>query len=214
MTDQQMLNTLCEKTAELSINASPQQHILMQKWVRLLRQWNEKYNLSANHSADDILADLVIDSLYALSHLRGERIVDVGSGAGVPGIPLAIYCPDQHFTLVDSVGKKARFMEHCRISLGIGNISVEHLRVEALLPQKPFSTIISRAFSPLSDFVRASYHLGDNTSLWLTFKNAQVAQEIEAMKQRAGEGMDWSIQSHDYPSHAKTRKLITATLSQ
>ena len=195
-----------------SITAEDQQHHLIIRWLRLLQKWNATYNLSAKYDARDIIDGLVIDSLAGLKYLHGNHIVDVGSGAGIPGIILAIYCPDKHFTLVDSALKKTNFMEHCRITLNIKNISVQRIRVEDFQPQRAFDTIISKAFGKVAKFVTSSFHLGTDKSVWLTYKNNVNQDEFEQLSNPQICNMQWHFEAYDYQYDKQTRKLISLTL--
>ncbi len=120
----------------------------------LLDEWGERMNLTAIRDRDQQLTKHVLDSLSVRPHLRGTRIADIGSGAGFPGIPLAIVAPGLHFALIESVGKKCRFLEHVRDALGLPNVEVIQSRAEAHKPSMRYDTVLARAVGPIADLVR------------------------------------------------------------
>jgi 16S rRNA (guanine527-N7)-methyltransferase len=141
----------------LAIPEAAQIHLL--QYLALIRKWNKVHNLTAVREPEAMLVRHLLDSLAVLPYIAGSRIADVGSGAGLPGIPLAIARPDWHVLLVESNHKKAVFLQQARIELGLENVEVMAERVENIGPNKGFDTIISRAFSDLVDFVKLAGHL-------------------------------------------------------
>lgn len=150
-------------------------------WLLLLEKWNRVYNLTAVAHARRI-PRLVLESAAAAPYLRGAEIIDVGSGAGIPGIVLAVLAPERRYTLLDGNAKKARFLEHCRISLALENVVVVRDRAETFHPRTPFDTIISRACARLSDFTATTRHLGHGGTLWLALKGAVPAAEYARLR--------------------------------
>jgi len=124
------------------------QHCL--DYVALLQKWNKAYNLTAIREPEAMLTKHIVDSLSIQPYLVGSQILDVGTGAGLPGIPLAIAEPNKQFTLLDGNGKKIRFIRQVLIELGLTNVELIHGRIEALC-ERSFSSITTRAFSALSD---------------------------------------------------------------
>jgi 16S rRNA (guanine527-N7)-methyltransferase len=122
----------------------------------LLDEWNARFNLTAIRDRPAQLTKHLLDSLTVQPYLRGQRIADVGSGAGFPGIPLAIVEPGRHFSLIESTGKKCRFLEHVREALGLANVEVVQARAEAYHPEVRFDTVIARAVGPVADLVKAA----------------------------------------------------------
>ncbi len=140
--------------AAMDIEAAPK---LVQDFTRLLRlldKWNRAFNLTAVRDPAEMVSRHILDSLSARPFLSGVSILDVGTGAGFPGLPLALVESQRHFTLLDSGGKKIRFVRHALGELALDNVIVEHLRVEAFEPADLYDAVISRAFSSLGDFVR------------------------------------------------------------
>jgi 16S rRNA (guanine527-N7)-methyltransferase len=128
------------------------------RYLDELQHWNEAYNLTAVRAPVDMVFRHVLDSLVVLPHMRG-RIVDVGSGAGLPGVPLAIANPTLPITLLDSSLKKARFLRHVKRELALDNVEVLQQRVEKYHAKEPFDTVVSRAFAALGEFLQAALHL-------------------------------------------------------
>ena len=124
------------------------------EFVELLQHWNQAYNLTAVRDPGEMLVKHLLDSLAVLPHVSGTPVQDVGAGAGLPGIPLAIALPESRFVLLDSNGKKTRFMVHAAATLKLSNVEVVQSRVEGYRPAVPFVTVISRAFASLGEFVK------------------------------------------------------------
>ncbi|NNM82891.1 MAG: 16S rRNA (guanine(527)-N(7))-methyltransferase RsmG [Burkholderiales bacterium] len=129
----------------------------MLSYVDLMAKWNRVYNLTAIRDRERMISHHLLDSLSVLAHLEGKTFADIGSGGGLPGIPLAIACPDSEFTLVESNQKKSNFLKQCRIELGLHNVRVEARRVEEVSGH--FDCVISRAFADAAEFVNLSRHL-------------------------------------------------------
>lgn len=142
--------------AELGLVLSAQQDQQLQTYLDLLQRWNKVYNLTAVRDPAQMLPLHLWDSLAVVPFIQAESCLDVGSGAGLPGIPLAILRPNQEFTLLDTNGKKTRFIQQAALELGLTNLKVVQTRVEQWQPAQPFAAIISRAFASLADFVTVS----------------------------------------------------------
>jgi len=131
-------------------------------YLDLLAKWNRTYNLTAVREPARMVSQHVLDSLAILSHLslaRGSSLLDIGSGGGLPGIPLAVARPKVAVTVLDSSSKKATFLEQARIELGLQNLTVVCARVEAFVPHRAFDVVVSRAFAELADFARLAARL-------------------------------------------------------
>ncbi len=129
------------------------------QYADLLLKWNRAYNLTAVDDPLEIVSRHLLDSLAILPFLAGRQFIDVGTGPGLPGIPLAIACPDRHFTLLDSNGKKVRFLFQARAALELGNVREVQSRVEDFRPEAGFDGVISRAFTSLSGMADKCRHL-------------------------------------------------------
>lgn len=149
------------QTLGLALSASVCDQLL--KYTQLLAKWNRTYNLTAVRDPLAMVSHHLLDSLAVLPHLEtagaGARIADVGSGAGLPGVPLALARPDWHVALVESNDKKAAFLQQAKIELALANVEIHARRVEAWHPADRFAVVISRAFAELADFVAACKHL-------------------------------------------------------
>lgn len=144
-----------------------EQQQLLERYLALLQRWNQVYNLTAVRDPKQMQALHIADSLSVAAFIQGQTCLDVGSGAGLPGIPLAIIQPQRHFTLLDTNGKKTRFMQQAVLELGLNNVTVIQTRVESWQPLQRFDAIISRAFASLADFVRfTGHHLQDGGILY------------------------------------------------
>ncbi|MBS3916981.1 MAG: 16S rRNA (guanine(527)-N(7))-methyltransferase RsmG, partial [Sulfuritalea sp.] len=146
--------------AALGEDLPPPVHKQLLAFAALLGKWNKVYNLTALRDEAQVISHHLLDSLAVLPHLgRARRLADIGSGGGLPGIPLAIVRPAMQVALVESNQKKTSFLTQAKIELGLANISVHCERVEAWQPAEKCDVVISRAFSDLAEFVRLSGHL-------------------------------------------------------
>ena len=164
--------------AELGLALSAPQELLLVHYVELLDKWNRVYNLTAVRETGRMLSYHVLDSLAALPLVAGQRILDVGSGGGMPGIPFAISRPDWSLTLLDANHKKTTFLKQAVIELGLANTEVVCERVEAFQPEHKFDVITSRAFSDLAEFVRLTRHLLAEGGEWAALKGVYPDEEI------------------------------------
>jgi len=128
-------------------------------YVELLHKWNKTYNLTSVRDPMQMLVRHILDSIVVNPHLEGHRFIDVGTGPGLPGIPLAIVRPDSHFTLLDSLGKRVRFLRQVQHELGLTKIEPVQSRVEEFIPEPAFDGVISRAFASLQDMLTWCHHL-------------------------------------------------------
>lgn len=138
--------------------AESDQHKLVQ-YVTTLHKWNKTHNLTAIRNPEQMISRHLLDSLSIANYLNGQTLLDVGSGAGLPGIPLALVKPHLNVTLLDSVLKKTRFMLFAASSLGLGNVSVKHARVESLIKEDGYDIIVARAFSSIDKLCAVTEHL-------------------------------------------------------
>jgi 16S rRNA (guanine527-N7)-methyltransferase len=150
-------------------------------YLAALCKWNKAYNLTAVREPADMVTRHIVDALSVQPYLHGTRVLDVGTGAGLPGIPLALVNPDKHFTLLDSNGKKVRFVQHAVGALGLRNVKPVQARVEAWETDETYDTIISRAFSSLADFINSSGRLLAPDGCLLAMKGKLPLAEIHAL---------------------------------
>jgi len=162
--------------AGISLPENQQQQLV--DYVALLHKWNKAYNLTSVRSPDEMLVRHILDSIVVEPHLQGTRFIDVGTGPGLPGIPLAIVRPDAHFTLLDSLGKRIRFLRQVQHELGLTNITPVQSRVEAFPAEPPFDGVISRAFASLSDMVNWCQHLPGEQGYFYALKGLRPDDEI------------------------------------
>lgn len=168
---------------ELGVELTEQQQTQLLDYLALLIKWNKAYNLTAVRDPDEMVSRHLLDSLSVVPFVAevGDNWLDVGSGGGMPGIPLAILFPERRFTLLDSNGKKTRFLTQVKLELKLANLEVIHNRVEAFTPEQPFNGICSRAFSSLEDFSNWTRHLGDGNTQWLAMKGVHPDDELQAL---------------------------------
>lgn len=155
----------------------------LQKLVALLRElgrWGRRVNLTAILEPGEMVSAHVLDSLAVRSFIRGPRVIDIGTGAGFPGLPLAIAEPDTEFTLLDSNGKKIGFVTHVIGELGLTNVTAVKARAEDYAPGKRFDTVIARALATVPRLVELSAHLVREDGQLLALKGKYPAAELEA----------------------------------
>lgn len=165
---------------------SQDQRALLLAYLGLLVKWNRAYNLTAVRDPRQMVARHLLDSLAVLPHVEGGRIADIGAGAGLPGIPLAIALPQRQFVLLDSNGKKTRFLNQVRLDLALDNVLVVQSRAEAYRPASPFDTLVSRAFAPLVDYWRWCRHLVAPGGVMLAMKGPEPVDELRQLTQISG----------------------------
>ena len=158
---------------------------LLMEYVTELMNWNRVYNLTSVRKPTDIVTRHILDSLTILPHLHGERILDIGTGAGLPGIPLAIACPEREFVLLDSSSKKLRFVQQTLGILNLDNVTLVDSRVEEFQPDALFNTIICRAFSDLPDFYRYAARLCNDEGRMLAMKGVYPMTEVECLEDKS-----------------------------
>ncbi len=153
----------------------------LQNYLVLFNKWNKAYNLSAVRDPDEMVYRHILDSLSVAAHVNGDSFIDVGTGGGLPGIPLAILFPQKKFTLLDSNGKKTRFLFQVKTELKLNNVSVENSRVEKFQPAELFDGVISRAFASLKDMTDGCRHLlVEGGSFW-AMKGLYPQDELSQM---------------------------------
>lgn len=148
-------------------------------YVMLMHKWNKIYNLTSVRDPQQMLVKHIVDSIVVAPFLAQKQYIDVGTGPGLPGIPLAIMCPDKHFVLLDSLGKRVRFMKQVAYELKLSNIEPIQSRVEDYQPNIKIDGVISRAFASLKDMLHWCQHLVDSQGVFLALKGQLPADELE-----------------------------------
>lgn len=174
------MTTLLDGARALALDLDEAQLAKLVAHLDLLDDWNTRMNLTAIRDRPSQLTKHLLDSLTVLPYLQGDRIADVGSGAGFPGIPLAIVAPHRHFTLIESTGKKCRFLEHVREALELGNVEVVQSRAESYKPEVRFDTVLARAVGPIADLVKVAGLLVVGGGRLLAMKGRYPEDELAA----------------------------------
>lgn len=170
--------TVVAGAAQLGIELSESQAAQLIRLLDELDDWNQRMNLTAIRERGAQITKHLLDSLSVQPFLHGERLVDVGTGAGFPGLPLAIVNPARDFTLLDSTAKKLRFIEHVVALLGLRNVQTVHTRAENFHPPQRFDIVISRAVGPVEQFVKWAGHLCVGGGRLLAMKGRDPAAEL------------------------------------
>lgn len=165
---------------ELDLPSGAQRKLL--QYIRLLHKWNRTYNLTAVRDMRQMVTRHILDSMTVYPFIKGQRVLDVGSGAGLPGIPLAFAFPDIHMVLLDSNGKKARFMRQAVMELNLGNAEVVQERAEDYQPDHKFDTLISRAFGSIASMSQLADALCEPGCRILAMKGAYPLAELEQIE--------------------------------
>jgi 16S rRNA (guanine527-N7)-methyltransferase len=185
------------------------QQSMLLSYLALLEHWNRAYNLTAVKNPTEMIPRHLLDSLSVAPYINGTRLLDAGTGAGLPGIPLAIAQPGLAVTLLDSSGKKVRFLNHVRRQLGLENIHPVQERLEAFSSPAPFDGIVSRAFSGLATFARAARHLAPASARLLAMKGRYPDSELRELP-------DWvrveSVEKLIIPGLQEDRHLVIMTV--
>jgi 16S rRNA (guanine527-N7)-methyltransferase len=167
--------------AALGLDLPPGGEARLLAYLALLDKWNRVYNLTAVREPVRMVSHHLLDSLAAVPHFAGPAVLDVGSGGGLPGIPLAIARPELQLTLIDSIAKKTAFLLQAKAELGLANVTVVTGRVEDFRPETGFDTITSRAFSDLREFVALTRRLLKPGGCWLAMKGLCPNEEIAVL---------------------------------
>jgi len=165
--------------AALNVNVTDNQIEQLLCFIKLIEKWNKAYNLTAIRDREEMARLHILDSLAILPYIEGTRVIDIGTGAGLPGIPLAICLPEIHFTLLDSNAKKTRFVQQVVLELKLKNVQVVHSRVENYHPETAYDAVLTRAFSSLSDIVKLTSHLLNRRGVLLAMKGQNLEAELE-----------------------------------
>ena len=171
-------NILISGLETLNLSFKPEQIEQLLAFIKLIAKWNKAYNLTAVRNNEDMARLHILDSLAILPHIEGKRVIDIGTGAGLPGIPLAIFLPEVEFVLLDSNAKKTRFVQQVILELKLKNVSVIHSRAEDYQPELGFDIITTRAFTNLADMVKMTAHLLSPDGVLLAMKGLIPEAEL------------------------------------
>ncbi len=166
--------------SDLDISSEHQEQLV--SLVELLHKWNKAFNLTSVRNPSDMLVKHIMDSVVVSPHLEGKRFIDVGTGPGLPGLPLAILNPDKEFFLLDSLGKRIRFIKQAAHALGLKNVTTVQSRVEEFHDEQGFDGVISRAFASLDDMLDWCHHLPHSQGKFYALKGVIPDAELAHLK--------------------------------
>ena len=166
---------------EIGISLSDPQANQLIGYVDLMEKWNRAFNLTAVRRRSELFSRHIFESLAVKPHIRGEKWADIGTGAGLPGVPLAITEPDKPFVLLDSNGKKTRFLLEVKRALGLSNIEVETTRVENWRPALHSDAVITRAFADLATTIGRTQHILHDHGMLFAMKTESAAEELDSL---------------------------------
>lgn len=163
---------------DLALSADEDKIEQLLRFIKLIGKWNKAYNLTAVRDEQEMARLHILDSLAILPYVQGSRVADIGTGAGLPGIPLALFLPDCEFTLLDANSKKTRFVQQAVLELKLKNVTVQHSRVEHFQPAELYSTVIMRAFASMDKILQLTGHLMAEDSVLLAMKGQKPDHEL------------------------------------
>ncbi|MEE8059180.1 MAG: 16S rRNA (guanine(527)-N(7))-methyltransferase RsmG [Pseudomonadales bacterium] len=178
---------------------------------QLLIKWNKAYNLTAVRDPQQMISRHLLDSLAIAPYLKGQRFIDIGTGAGLPGIVLSILFADRQFDLLDSNGKKTRFLFQVKTELCLSNITIHNCRVEQHKPELAYDGVISRALATLANMVSASWYLLSNQGSFYAMKGVYPEDEIKQLKKLSVLGKNYKVEvchSLQVPDQEGQRHLV------
>jgi 16S rRNA (guanine527-N7)-methyltransferase len=171
-------------------------------YLLLLQKWNQTFNLTAISNLETMVTRHLLDSLAIIPWIYGKRLLDVGSGAGLPGIPLALAKRDLEIALLDSNGKKIRFLQEAKRALRLDNIEVIHSRVEAYHPVFSFDTVTSRAFGKIAQMIKWTQHLISRNGIWLAMKGRYPESELSSIN------LPYQVKNYEVPGLHEKRCCV------
>jgi len=193
---------IAEALAGISLPVTAQQLDQFERYLRLLDKWNHAYNLTAVRDIHEMVDRHLVDSLSIAPYLEGERLIDIGSGAGLPGIPLAILYPEKTIHLLDSNQKKGRFLIQVKHELGLANVTVVTGRAEGFQPERRFDGVISRAFAELKTMLEVSAHLCCPSGKFYAMKGQYPAGELQGVEK------PYKVRAIHWPGNRTERHLV------
>ena len=176
-----MLQRLVHDAAALGVALTEHDAARLRQLLEELAHWNRQFNLTGITDIEAMVSHHVLDSLAVHRYLHGAAIADVGTGAGFPGLPLALVNPERRFTLIDSNGKKIRFVSHAMRTLGLMNVEPLQTRAQTLRPERPFDTVVARAFAPLPELLESVAPLCGSDTRVLAMKGKWPQTELDAV---------------------------------
>tara|TARA_R110002096_G_scaffold57140_1_gene145170 strand:+ start:345 stop:1001 length:657 start_codon:yes stop_codon:yes gene_type:complete len=177
--ENQLLAVLKSSLKNCELVVTEEQQLQLIRYVLLMHKWNKAYNLTAVRDPQQMVIKHIVDSIVVAPFLDKIHYIDVGTGPGLPGIPLAIMCPDKQFILLDSLGKRVRFMKQVAYELKIDNIDPVQSRVEDFVANVEIDGVLSRAFASLKDMLHWCQHLVDSHGVFLALKGQLATQELQ-----------------------------------
>ena len=203
--EEALRESLAAGARALQTDLAPRQVEQLLAYLRLLARWGQAYNLSGPAAIDDAVHRHLLDSLAVLPHIHGHRCLDVGTGAGLPGLVLAVADPGRHWVLLDSSGKKARFCRQAVIELGLAGVEVAQSRVEDYRPPLAFDTVTARAWSSVRDVIERVWPLLAPGGRVLIMKGVPPTPELAAASPLPGKATVVGLQ---VPGLAGARHLV------
>ena len=200
-----MENSLESGISELGLELSDAQRESLLTYIQLLLKWNKVYNLTAVRDPAQMVVRHLLDSLAIAPWCTGQRLIDVGTGAGLPGVPLALLYPQKEIHLLDSNSKKTRFLFQVKTALGLDNISVHHARVESFTPIQRYDAVLSRAFASLLDMVTGCGHLLSESGQFIAMKGGLCESELASIDAL---GLSTTVHELNVPGLAEQRHLV------
>jgi 16S rRNA (guanine527-N7)-methyltransferase len=179
--ESELLSVLKSSIKNSKLVLTEEQQLQLIRYVLMMHKWNKAYNLTSVRDPQQMVIKHIVDSIVVAPYLDKIHYIDVGTGPGLPGIPLAIMCPDKQFILLDSLGKRVRFMKQVAYELKIDNIEPVQSRVEDFVPNVKIDGVLSRAFASLKDMLHWCQHLVDSQGVFLALKGQLSADEMECL---------------------------------
>jgi len=176
-----LLEQLNKLLAQTSIKLTDEQKLKLVKYVELLDKWNKAYNLTSVREPSQMMVKHILDALVVAPHINGKNYIDVGTGPGLPGIVLAIALPDTQFILLDSLGKRVRFLTQVKHELGLTNVTPVQSRVEDYQASVKLDGVLSRAFASIQDMVQWCEHLIDDSGKFIALKGQYPEEELASL---------------------------------